>query len=51
MYNKSFLLVWGEGGEGGGRWQWGEMGQIMYAHMNKLIMKKSHIAKLHNLLF
>jgi hypothetical protein len=30
--------------EGRGREQWGEMAQTMYAHINKCIMKKKHIA-------
>jgi hypothetical protein len=33
----------GGGGEGRGGRQGGEMAQIMYAHMNKLIKKKSII--------
>jgi hypothetical protein len=33
--NTFCLEVRGWGGEGGGRRQWGEMAQTMYAHMNK----------------
>jgi hypothetical protein len=38
--NRFCLEARGVGGEGGGRGQWEEMTQIMYAHVNKLINKK-----------
>jgi hypothetical protein len=30
----------GEGGKGGGRGKWGEMTQTLYAHMNKIKVKR-----------